>query len=329
MNAVCILIISCFWSLYTVNIYAQQKPVSVILDTDIGPDYDDVGAMAILHALADSGKAKILATMSCNQSKYSVGVLSVLNTYFGRPDLPIGIVRGTRAVNLPAWQKWDSILISRYPAKIKSNLKAEDAVVLYRRILAAQTDQSVTIITVGFFSNLNDLLRSGADKHSPLSGLDLVKRKVRRLVSMAGRFPKGGEFNIQCDPISAKYVAENWPTEIVFSGWEIGDPIRTGIPLIKNTSIRSSPVKEAFSIAIPMAVSDSSGRMSWDETAVLVGIKGDAPYFELVGGRMGIEPWGSNSWDEKGQGHFYLKQKLPVQEMEKLLNTMIMHQPHK
>jgi pyrimidine-specific ribonucleoside hydrolase len=324
-------LIFCFFLLtvFSLKTEAQIRPAKVILDTDIGPDYDDVGAMAFLHAFADSGKATILATISCNQSKFSVGVLSVLNNYFGRPDLPIGIVTGTRAVNLVAWQKWDSILVSKYPARIKRNEKADFAVSLYRRILATQPDKSVTIITTGFFSNLNDLLRSGPDKNSSLNGIDLVNKKVLRLVSMAGRFPQGGEFNIQCDPISARYVAQNWPTEIIFSGWEIGDPIRTGIPLMRNKDISNSPVKDAFSIAIPMAAQDSLGRMSWDETAVLAGINGVEPYFSLVEGRMIIEPSGWNSWDSNGKGHFYLKQQLPVVEMEKILNKLIMHQPKK
>ena len=327
MNVKPLLVLFILLCLFSIKASAQVSPVKVILDTDIGPDYDDVGAMAVLHALADSGKAKILATVSCNQSRYSAGVLSVLNNYFGRPDIPIGIVQGSRAVNLAAWQKWDSVLVSKYPAKIKANGRAENAISLYRRILAAQADHSVTIITIGFLSNLNDLLRSGPDKNSSLNGYDLVKRKVKKLVSMAGRFPKGGEFNIQCDPISARYVAENWPTEIIFSGWEIGDPIRTGIPLITNNNIRNSPVKEAFSIAIPMAAGDSLGRMSWDETAVLVGINGYAQYYSLVEGRMIIEPSGWNSWDINGKGHFYLKEKLPVPEMERILNGLIMHQP--
>jgi hypothetical protein len=31
-------------------------PVKIIFDTDLGPDYDDVGALAFLHAMSDSGK---------------------------------------------------------------------------------------------------------------------------------------------------------------------------------------------------------------------------------------------------------------------------------
>ena len=33
----------------------EVESVRLILDTDLGPDYDDVGAMALMHALADSG----------------------------------------------------------------------------------------------------------------------------------------------------------------------------------------------------------------------------------------------------------------------------------
>ena len=101
--------------------YAQKsKAVNLILDTDIGPDYDDVGAMAVMHSLADSGQVNILATMASNQSKYIASVLNVINTYFKRPNIPVGVVRG-RAVRLASWQKWDSILVAKYPHTIKNN----------------------------------------------------------------------------------------------------------------------------------------------------------------------------------------------------------------
>src|SRR3954469_17961958 len=86
--------------------FARQQPKNIILDTDIGPDYDDVGAMAVLHALADKGECRILATIASNQYSNIAPVLSVLNTYFKRPGIPIGVVRG-KAVNIPCAQKWD------------------------------------------------------------------------------------------------------------------------------------------------------------------------------------------------------------------------------
>jgi len=41
---------------------AERPPVRLIFDTDIQGDADDVGTVAVLHALADSGEAEILAT---------------------------------------------------------------------------------------------------------------------------------------------------------------------------------------------------------------------------------------------------------------------------
>lgn len=305
-----------------------KAPVSLIFDTDIGPDYDDVGAMALLHALADSGKAKILATTASNQSKYIAGVLDVLNTYFGRPDLPIGVVRG-RSVRMVAPQKWDSILVSKYPHDIKNNEQAQDALSLYRKTLAAQPDGSVTIVTVGFLTNLADLLLSKPDKHSSLNGTELVKKKVKHLVSMAGRFPQGKEFNVDRDPVASKIVFDNWPTRIIFSGWEIGNAIHTGLPLINSEAIQNSPVKDAFARSIPMAKEDANGRMSWDETAVLVAINGHEPYYDLVEGSFVCGEDGSNKWDSSGKHHFYLVEKVPPTEMANIINKLIMHQPVK
>lgn len=55
------------------NITNADK-VRLILDTDLGPDYDDVGAMAVMHALADSGYVDILATISSNKSELTIPV---------------------------------------------------------------------------------------------------------------------------------------------------------------------------------------------------------------------------------------------------------------
>lgn len=66
----------------------KKQPVSLIFDTDMAPDYDDVGAMAVLHALADSGEVDILATVSSNKQETTAPCIDVLNTYFGRPGTP-------------------------------------------------------------------------------------------------------------------------------------------------------------------------------------------------------------------------------------------------
>ena len=308
------------------NVQAQKgstsAPVSLILDTDIGPDYDDVGAMAVMHALADSGKVNILATMASNQAESIAAVLSVMNTWYGRPGIPIGVVRG-RGVNLHAWQKWDSVLVADYPHAIRSNDQAEDAVMLYRKILSQQPDHSVTICTIGFFTNLANLLRSSPDQWSGLNGNELVQKKVKKLVSMAGRFPEGKEFNVDRDPASSKYVVEHWPTTIFFSGFEIGWEVRTGLALSKDPSTPRSPLKDVFARCIPMSKEDSLGRMSWDETAVLVAILGYEDFYELQDGYFVCNEDGSNSWDLNGEGHYYLVQRAAPSDVATLLNRLM------
>ena len=306
-----------------------KKQVPVIFDTDMGPDYDDVGAIAMLHAMADKNECRILATMASNKHKYVASTLSVLNTYFNRPGIPIGVVRGN-AVDMGATQKWDSLIVARYPHTVMSNEAALDATVLYRKILAAQPDNSVTIITVGFLTNMANLLQSKPDKYSSLAGKALIQKKVKLMVSMAGCFdkamPQFKEFNVVKDSVASKIAFDNWPTPIIFSGFEIGAKIFTGLPIV-NSSIMHSPVKDVFSLSIPLDPNDKNGRMSWDETAVLVAVRGYQPYFNVVKGKIVCYSNGSTGWDSEGKRDYYLVPKMPIPEMEKILNDLIMHQP--
>ncbi|WP_338874676.1 nucleoside hydrolase [Spirosoma sp. SC4-14] len=306
----------------------KLAPVSVIFDTDMGPDYDDVGAITILHALADSGQANILATIASTKYPKVTQVLSVLNTYFGRPTIPIGVPKG-EAVTDKDTQHWSDTLVARYPHAVRSNNDVPDAVALYRQILAKQPDRSVTIITVGFLTNLANLLNSTPDQYSKLSGHDLVAKKVKKVVSMAGKFPGGKEYNVFRDTPASKTVFESWPTPMLLSGFEIGQQIHSGLPLIKNARITHSPVKDVFRISIPKAKEDQAGRMSWDQTAVLVGIKGYAPYYTVKTGRLTMNADGSNGWDESGKKHQHLVVKMPVAKVEKIINDLMQHQPMK
>lgn len=307
----------------------DKVPVPVIFDTDIGPDYDDVGAIALLHALADSNECKILATVASNKHRRIAAVLDIFNTYFKRHDIPVAIVKGP-GVDMGAHQKWDSAIENKYPHKIRSNDEVEDAVPLYRRILAAQPDQSVTIVTVGFLTNMANLLNSVPDQYSPLDGKALVKKKVRQLVCMAGRFDhemgKFKEFNVVKDSVSSKIVFDHWNTPIIFSGFEIGAKIFTGLPLIQS-SVQNSPVKEVYQISIPKDPQDKNGRMSWDQTAVLIAIRGYERYFHGTEGRIISMQDGSNKWDYNGKGHVFIKEKIPFGQLQSLIDQLMLHQP--
>jgi len=321
------LLLFCLCCLFALNVNAQhKKPVHIIFDSDMGPDYDDTGAITILHALADSGQAKILATMASTKYEGVAGVLNVFNTYFNRPEVPVGMPKGY-AMELRDFQHWTDTLLAKYPHKIKSNDEAWDAVKLYRKILASQPDKSVTIVTVGFLTNLSNLLNTPADQYSTLDGKALVSKKVKLLVCMAGKFPSGFEFNVMKDAKASQNVYQNWPTPIILSGFEIGAKIHVGLPLIHNNAIQNDPVKDVFSISIPKAKEDSAGRMSWDETAVLVAIKGYSAYYTLHPGKMKVADDGSDTWDDTGKGQAYLVEKVDYTVVQDIINTLIQHQP--
>jgi pyrimidine-specific ribonucleoside hydrolase len=321
------LFICCFSSVQSqAELPKRVYPMRVIFDTDFGPDYDDVGAITLLHCFADSGYIRILATMASSKHKNVAAAINVFNTYFNRPQIPIGVVGGN-AVELGDKQHWTDSVIKRYPHKIKNNRDVPDALDLYRKILASQPDHSVTIITVGFLTNLANLLESLPDSYSSLNGRELVKRKVISLVSMAGRFPSGKEFNLAQDiPASVKVLAE-WPTPILFSGFEIGQKIKSGLPLIRNEQIQQSPVKDVFAICIPMAKEDSAGRMSWDETTVFAAIKGWQDYYDLETGKCFINADGFNEWKDGKSTQAHLVEKASPILISEIINQLIMHQP--
>ena len=306
----------------------QVPPVSLILDTDLGPDYDDVGAMALLHALADSGQVNILATVSSNHDENVIPCIEVLNTYFNRPDIPVGTPKSEGGATLTTWHKvkWTEALPAKYPHKTKKSSDAPDAVKVYRKLLSQQPDASVVICTIGFLTNLKDLLNSEADEYSPLSGTDLIAMKVKHLVSMAGLFPEGREFNVYCDTPASKIVAEKWPTDIIFSGFEIGNRVFTGKTLVQ-MNIENSPVKEAYELCF--AEGDPNGRMSWDQTAVLVAIKGYEPYYTAERGVFSVvDDEGKNGWTPDAQGkHLKLIEKMPATQVASLIENYMMHQP--
>jgi inosine-uridine nucleoside N-ribohydrolase len=308
----------------------KQAPIPIIFDTDIAPDYDDVGAMALLHAFADKGEATILATISSNAFETTVPTLSLLNTYFNRPGIPIGVVK-LDSPNRYCSQYWAQGIIAKYPPALHSNNDAMDAVKLYRKILSVQPNKSVTVISVGFFTNLAGLLNSAADEYSNLSGLDLVKQKVKQLVSMAARIDKDGiggyEFNVMVDAAASKKVFADWPTPITISGFEIGEKILTGIRLIHNKNIQNSPVKDAFEIALDKD-SNTVGRNSWDQTAVLVAVRGLAPWFSFRKVNFDVDADGKNRLIP-GKKITYLIFRQKPEAIARVIEDLMMHQPVK
>ena len=127
----------------TATVHAvNRQPVPLIFDTDMMGDVDDVGTAAVLHALADQGEARILAMGVCVENPWSPLCLDALNTYFRRPDTPLGVVKGP-AHNRAS--KYAQGIAEEFPHALKSAEDAPDAALVYRQVLAKQPDRSVVM----------------------------------------------------------------------------------------------------------------------------------------------------------------------------------------
>lgn len=157
--------------LFTAPAYTQS--VKIIFDTDMESDVDDVGALAMLHSLADNGEVEILGTMVCSLNPWAVPTVDAINTFFGKPAIPIGAVK---TLGVYRNSKYATLLSEEFPQDIGLGENAPDATLVYRQILNSQADSSVVIVTVGYLTNLSYLLNSGPDKISDLNGTDLVRK---------------------------------------------------------------------------------------------------------------------------------------------------------
>jgi hypothetical protein len=97
-----------------------------------------------------------------------------------------------------------------------------------------------------------------------------------------------------------------------------------------NMDLAHSPVRDVFRQCIPMSEEDKNGRMSWDETAVLIAVYGTGDFFTRVTGTIKVNPDGSNGWVDSTAGkHTYVVQKMPVDEITRFIEDRMMHQPVK
>lgn len=274
-----------------------MKP-QIILDTDMDTDCDDAGAMAVLHALAMRGEAEILATVGSSHYPYSVPTVVAINAYYGRPDIPIGAPKG-RGASIDRGSRYADKIASSFPTGCKTNDDAPDAVEVYRQILGAAADRSVTVVTIGYLTNLSALLRTEPDEHSDLNGRDLVDRKVANYVCMGSRYPRDDDprpwGNFKPDPEATVHVAAEWPGTITFTG---GGPFAHSLAAGKclETTPEDNPVRQAYFHFFRGKVKDQHCA---DQIAVLVAVRGTgAPWKLETKGYNHIFENGTHAWRE-------------------------------
>lgn len=290
-----LLIVPVVFAFGLTNATAQQEalqPIPLIFDTDLGNDCDDVLAMGMIHSLQTRGECKLLAVTITKDHELAAPFADAINTFYGRGDIPIGVCRSgvtpeAGKFNVLAAKTDDGR--DRFPHDLRSGKDAPDAVAVLRKALASQEDGSVVIAQVGFSTNIANLLQSKPDEHSPLGGRELVTQKVRLLSIMAGAFTQIAgneghlydhkEYNIVKDIPAAKLLVDQWPTSIVWSGFEIGLNLKYPHQSILRDYryVEHHPLAEAYIVYNP----PPHDRPTWDLTSILYAVYPDREYFDL------------------------------------------------
>ncbi|MBP3725741.1 MAG: nucleoside hydrolase [Bacteroidaceae bacterium] len=269
----------------------------VIFDTDIGSSTDDLFALQMLYRYEEEGRCKLLGVVVDREGEECAAVADVMNTYFQHADVPIGLVRKGIS-NPPVWINYkalpnyttdDGNLM--FHRKVGDYSALPDGWQLYRKLLAAQPDHSVSICSVGFVTALAGLLTSQGDDISPLNGVELIRKKVKCLYIMGGVFGDSTEpdFNFSQGITFAQTFFSLWPqdVDIVFSPMEVGQGIEYKpeqvISDISWTDIH--PIKQVY-----MTCNCNTGQKMWDPMAVIQAVEGDQLFSLSARGTIVLTP---------------------------------------
>jgi inosine-uridine nucleoside N-ribohydrolase len=299
------------------DIIKAESKVPVIFDTDLGNDVDDIMALQMLYNFENMGDINLIGITISKSNPYTIQYIDGYNRFNKRFKIPLGYIYDGPNKDDGKYlrQTLDTIIDGKkilFPhLSISDSLP--QAYMLQRKLLSEQRDSSVIFIVVGPNTNIRRLLESGSDKYSKLSGVELVRKKVKLLVMMGGNFeiPSRNfpEWNIIQDIQASQIMFANWPTKIVASGYEVGQKL-----LFPHQSILNDL---PYSYKHPLAVSYKLfqkmpyDRQTWDLTAVLYAINQESNYFDISEpGNISIDEKGSSLFTPSKYGkHFYLSIK--------------------
>lgn len=280
---------------------SAQKPQCVIYETDYGNDADDALALDVICKYCDMGKLRLLGVGTHKEGEYICQAIDGSLNWYGYPKVPVA--KSPTPVSRPNDGRHyaDSVALKlnakgKLAFKPKHLGKYPDAVEFYRKTLAKQPDGSVSIISVGFATNLALLLDSKPDKYSPLTGRELVAKKVKLLSIMMGCYRDNpfSEYNVNCDIPAMRKVMAEWPGEIVENPFEIGERVQYPLQLMhqKLDGPEPNPLLVATSTLNPNM---NSAQCQFDVMSVLYIV-----HPEL----FNLSERGTISIDEKGFNHF-------------------------
>jgi hypothetical protein len=269
----------------------------VILDTDIGSSTDDLFALEMLYRYQEQWRCRLLGVVVDREGEQNAVFTDVMNTYFGHSDTPIGLVR--KGIDNPkVWIDYayvadikDAFGKPMFRRSVNDYSALPDGWQLYRQLLATQPDHSVSIVCTGFVTCLAQLLQSGGDEYSSLSGVELVRQKVKCIYMQGGVFGEAEEpdYNFAQGAAFAHEFFRLWPSEvaIVFSPMEVGQMVEyTPEQVIGDISWTDvHPIKQVY-----LKCNCNTGQRMWDVMTTIQAVEGDDHFTLSERGTVTLTP---------------------------------------
>jgi hypothetical protein len=308
---------------------AQQR---MIYDDDCSQDVDCVVTLPILHRLADRGEVQILAMVADSANPLTAPVFHLFAQRAGHEGIAIGANPGKQPANALCEKNkcndsdWTEKLVARFDAG-DTRSRYPDCVTVYRKALAGAPDGSVAIVATGFATCLNRLLDSGVDAISAMDGAALVKRKVKLLSIMGGRYPSGLEWNFESDAPSYHALFARWTRQrgfppVYLNGFANGEHVMAGAPA--NVLSTEDPTKCGLELC------GVDQRPMWDMLSVLfatrgTSYRGTAYFTQSAPGTVAVDAaTGSDTWSKEiDSGHYVLTNAATDATFSELLKDLL------
>lgn len=263
----------------------------IILDTDMGSDCDDVGALALLNEYFNTGQTEIIGIIySSGAIPYGVGVIDAINRYYGNNNIPIGANYNKAVGDTVDKMQAEKFAkdTSAFKNKFIRNTDVPEQTKLLRELLSKQKDNSLTYVTIGHTKGLYDLLTSKPDSISDLSGFELAKKKIKKWIALGalnannkeGYYVKDWNFFFNGTATYTKYLVDTFPKPIFFI--DGGTNVLTGKSLINtpNGNIVRTAYRDWLWNVEKKTLNDQ--RPSWDLVTVYFAVEDPKKYFDIL-----------------------------------------------
>lgn len=290
---------------------ASHKPIQMILDADFGSSTDDLFALMMAHHYIDDGRLNVLGIVVDREGEKNAGVVDIFNTYYGHPDIPIGLER-SGVKNPRCFIPYNGICDLKDAQgrplfqRTKDVSQCPDGWRLYRQLLSKAEDHSVVIVAIGFVTSLAQLMESPADEYSSLGGLDLFAKKVKAVYIQSGRFAAGDSlcgYNMRAASRQSDIFYSRFPknVDLVMSPSNIGDGMDY-VPrdvLVDLSSNEVNPIKSVYT-----HYTCDTGQRMWDTNCLVNAVEGDEQYY--------LSPRGWVTFVDRGEESLMLFREDPL-----------------